>query len=556
MSHAVIEYLNTAVAASTVAVPLTQPTGTCVLIFSSIDQSQVSFWQQRIERIQAADMASFYAQLETLVAELENVQLQPKVVAVGLFGDQVLLVGKAASIEVERNEQRKLALPVSDQLSAVAGAFHENSDYILDDSITVTFTDPVTASPVRKANVINPLQKIGAATTVVSRLVPKLQKAFRNFAHAITSLPPKMRMILGGVVVGMFIIIALLIGVQRWQQSQTQQRVETLTQELQQKIQAAQGQVADNPVLARQQLEAILKEYDRLLNDQNLSDGVKNKVREQQQELVKQITALISANERAALDTFFDMRLVQSDFLATKFSLTDKTLLLLDPQPRKIMSLDLNTRTARMLPAGSIEMLTDLTTSQTKAYYLGKGISEADLTNEDSPVSMKLDKEDLAADLIRQFNQNLYVFSRQNRTISRINLDENEDTLTVQNWIKAGQPFEAEKVADFVVDGNVWITTKDGKVLKFATGEEQPFTLQGIAEPPTSPLAIYTEENMPNLYLLEPQKSRLLIIDKNGLLQKEIRSSSLASATGLVVSTAQQKILILSGSQLFEVPLP
>jgi len=66
---------------------------------------------------------------------------------------------------------------------------------------------------------------------------------------------------------------------------------------------------------------------------------------------------------------------------------------------------------------------------------------------------------------------------------------------------------------------------------------------------------LFTHSDYDNIYLLEPSSNRLIVITKGGDFVKEIKSASLAAASGLVVSESLNKAIVISGSLVFEVGL-
>ncbi|MBT5516705.1 hypothetical protein HOK22_02195, partial [Candidatus Peregrinibacteria bacterium] len=68
----------------------------------------------------------------------------------------------------------------------------------------------------------------------------------------------------------------------------------------------------------------------------------------------------------------------------------------------------------------------------------------------------------------------------------------------------------------FAIDGNIWILNSDGSITKVLSGDEVPFN---VKKSPTGGFAgatkIYTELEIPQLYVLDPANDRLLVFDKS-----------------------------------------
>jgi hypothetical protein len=122
-------------------------------------------------------------------------------------------------------------------------------------------------------------------------------------------------------------------------------------------------------------------------------------------------------------------------------------------------------------------------------------------------------------------------------------------------WLKQGSDLDLEMANSMAIDGNIWLGFKDGQLKKLLSGKIEDFSIAGLKDPFSSPITLYTKEDMDNLYILEPQKSRVVVLNKKGEFVKEVKSQSLSSATVLFADEKQKKIFAVSGSLIFEMPL-
>lgn len=66
------------------------------------------------------------------------------------------------------------------------------------------------------------------------------------------------------------------------------------------------------------------------------------------------------------------------------------------------------------------------------------------------------------------------------------------------------------------IDGNVYVLNGDGVIVKFLSGNKQNLTIKKYpTKPLTAPIKIFTQLNMPNLYVLEPKERRVLVYFKD-----------------------------------------
>ena len=95
----------------------------------------------------------------------------------------------------------------------------------------------------------------------------------------------------------------------------------------------------------------------------------------------------------------------------------------------------------------------------------------------------------------------------------------------------------------------------NGEVYKFTGGVKQPFALQGIDPALTGGDKIFTYTDLLRLYILDSAGKRLLVLNKDGKLLKQITSSQFISPTGLVVDEPQSKAYILDSGKLYQISL-
>lgn len=122
-------------------------------------------------------------------------------------------------------------------------------------------------------------------------------------------------------------------------------------------------------------------------------------------------------------------------------------------------------------------------------------------------------------------------------------------------WLQGPLGVQFTDVTSLSIDGDMWLTTTDGTIKKFTSGKEASFTIVGLQERFSTPIWLYTRENTTNLYVLEPSKRRLVILTKTGEFVREVKSNSLASATGIFVNETLQKAFAVSGSIIYEITL-
>lgn len=121
------------------------------------------------------------------------------------------------------------------------------------------------------------------------------------------------------------------------------------------------------------------------------------------------------------------------------------------------------------------------------------------------------------------------------------------------NWFS--QPVDLSQAVDLAIDGTVYVLTSDGRVLKFLRGISQDFTLGEMTTPLSSPTAIATSDNTSNLYILDPQNKRLVVLDKEGVLKNQYISDTFTDLRGMAIDEANSKAYLLNETKILGIML-
>ncbi len=324
-------------------------------------------------------------------------------------------------------------------------------------------------------------------------------------------------------------------------------------------LRTAESQVEQNPIQARADMEKTIQELEILLSQYEKQSAAKKVIQDQLDQARQLYQQFSGREELQALATFYDFRLVASDFVATKADAFDQQGVFLDVGKKQLIVLDLASKQVKTLPALTINQPQDMMLVDQNLTILGNGLHTVEIDS-DSPQYVTVKPEgDSNQDgkLIGYFNRYLYVFNPNKRNIYRYPPDaEAENTYGDPiGWVKPGTSVPFDQVNTWAIDGDIWLGTKDGQILKFSSGSEAEFTIQGLNEEFTSSLVVFTKENLQNLYVLEPATNRLVVLKKTGEFVRQVKSPSLSSTTGLVVSEQLEKALAISGSLVFEISL-
>jgi hypothetical protein len=428
-------------------------------------------------------------------------------------------------------------------------------------------TTPSTQPKVRGAA----LKKIiSAAPTLIGRIVPTLKQSLFYLKQSGTQMHASLfssdvyvrqknrrkivRIALPIIVVAVVgVITFIIISSQRQQQLQAAQLE---FQPLDNRLTEIKKLVDQDPVEARKQTEDVIVEIEHLIEKEKNHKTTAAELTKKLQQTRQFYDSISGKEEFSVLPTFYDLRFVESAFLANKVDMVEDTLVFLDQGQKKVLAVNADNKQYTSLPIGDFPELKDIDLEAKNLYLLGNGISEFNMSESQPAQQLKASDDQLQnAQFIRSFNQYIYVLNPEKRNIFRYAFTDKTTLSDAAGWIKGGTSLEFDKVQSLSIDGDVWVSTKDGQIKKFTSGKQVDFTVNGLPEAFSGPITLYTNQDLNNLYVLEPGQDRLVILNKQGDFLREVKSSSLKSTTTVVANEKLKKAFAVSGALVFEIAL-
>lgn len=182
-------------------------------------------------------------------------------------------------------------------------------------------------------------------------------------------------------------------------------------------------------------------------------------------------------------------------------------------------------------------------------------INEPDPNLFSSPSSSLVDPPpfEFNFDLSASYLSNLYFLDKKTCQIIKYPYLTKSKWGAPKKWMKDRGPCPEPK--SMTVDGSVWILNKDNSLLRYYTGSLQetialdffPF-LENITQ-------IKTRPNLSYLYLLEPVKNRVVIIDKKGKIIKQFQSEKFDNLKDLDISQDGKTIYLLNDLEVYKIKI-
>ncbi len=278
------------------------------------------------------------------------------------------------------------------------------------------------------------------------------------------------------------------------------------------------------------------------------------------QKLIKDIDTAYGAVTKTYmlgnLSPYFDLSTVNAQNVGTTFSLAGNSLLISDVTHNSVYKVGTETRSASaVIGPNDLDGLIGSEGDDKIAYAISskKGIvrTEAD----SSKVVKLLDPSEGWGTLadVQLFGGNLYVLDQTHGQIWKY-IPEGNGFGPVRNYISSDVTVDLSDAISFSIDGNVWIGKKSGVIVKLFSGKQDNFSVTGVDGELTNVKAVYTDDGMDYLYILDDVNSRILVVSKkDGSYLSSYMSPDFKNASDMVVDSKNKLLYVLAQQKVFKV---
>lgn len=318
---------------------------------------------------------------------------------------------------------------------------------------------------------------------------------------------------------------------------------------------AATAEAGENPLTAREQVAGVVAALEQSLQDENLPKPTRQALEAELLRAKELQTTISGRKEVSELPVFYDLRLIRSDFVATLAQGIGSRAVFVDRDKQQAVVLDLETKQLTTLSLEGIGGIRSVVLRDNRLFVLADGVYEVAVETGATPKnSIPAGDSNSGGQLLGAYESYLYVLNPAKRNIYRY-LKQDEGYSDPVGWLTSSLGSSLDDVVSLAVDGDLWLSSKTGEIKRFTSGRQQQFVVKGLPTAFSSALYIVTALEFPQLYVLEPNQNRLVILEKDGTFLREIKNASLGSASALVVDTTTNRVLVLSGSMVFAVEL-
>lgn len=254
---------------------------------------------------------------------------------------------------------------------------------------------------------------------------------------------------------------------------------------------------------------------------------------------------------------FFDVSLLKKGGQASFLTLSGDTMGIVDQQTKTVYAVSVPAKSGKVIAGGeSYTGLSFVSRHVDKTYVLtDKGVNLIrDSDSKTIEAIIKKDKEWGIIGALAAFGGNVYLLDTQKGRIWKyVALEKGFSEL--REYLNPDTLPDLSSATSISIDGSVWVGTKTGKIFQFAQGKEKTFTPQGVEPALGAQLFVYTSDEAKNLYVLDSQNKRVVVLTKDGVYMAQYQWKGSLSPSQLVVSEAQKQILLLAEGKIYSIEL-
>ncbi|HOZ02918.1 MAG TPA: hypothetical protein PKX78_00300 [Candidatus Woesebacteria bacterium] len=351
-------------------------------------------------------------------------------------------------------------------------------------------------------------------------------------------------------------VLAISLGIILFRQYQMRVNVDQVLQPLREKLQTAYAVSTDQPVLAKKQVTDLTKDLLVLKDDLTTTEYGQEQF-DSFYATLNQYLDSIADRELKQVPIFDDLRTYASTFVVTHLGLDGQSVVFADAQQQLIIFYQLQEKITKLLSLESpIEIKAVVADALDSALILEKGVTSIKYDQDAAEITNVIAEGDSnqSGTLLAGFQTNLYVFNPDRRNIFRYVEGGNGYSNPV-GWFAQPVGFDFNSITSMMVDGDVWLGTNQGEILKFSGGRQSEFALSEFSQVFNSTLQLATAPDHPYIYALESAQNRVVVLDKQGKFVTQTVSPLLGTATHLLFSQPLNLLLAVSGSVLYQIPL-
>lgn len=348
---------------------------------------------------------------------------------------------------------------------------------------------------------------------------------------------------IGSILLGL-LLIGILVGFARRSTLVKETAYRVLEAGVKQKIEEAKSIGDLNPERAK---DLVNQSKDEI-------EGYKNKTKDEKY-LVK-ADALIKGISEAEVDIFkkqqinfntlVELTILKNNLAVDKLSLDARgNLMLVDTNSARIVGVSSQDKSVFEISTSTVGKVGELGYFGKKIYAIASG-GIAEITNQENKIVIEPDDLWKEVTLLDVFAGNVYLLDRGQSEIWKYPAL-TDGFGTRKRWLAAGIQPDLSNVIDMKVDGDVWILTRTGKLVRYSRGVPVEFSMEGLptqeGDTLSNPSSLFITED--EVYILENGAKRVVVFElESGKYKRQYATEELGQGKDLVVYEGKAYVLL------------
>ena len=254
---------------------------------------------------------------------------------------------------------------------------------------------------------------------------------------------------------------------------------------------------------------------------------------------------------------FLSLDLIKSDFKPTRMSYSVSKVLLMDDNSKTLVEVDLGRKTNNIL-AGATQLgvarASSLNGENAFIYSEDKGVLVIDTQNQKITTVAQPDPEWGYIKDIVGFAGNVYLMDTVKNQIWKY-VPTSAGYSQKFTYLAEGAQLNFGGAFQMKIDYSVWVLKEGPEILRLTGGVQDSFSVGGLDQNLKPLKSLFADEDGEELYLLDSENSRVVVLDKNGMYLKQYTGDKFATADDLVVDSEDKKMYLLEGNKLYQLEL-
>ncbi len=164
-------------------------------------------------------------------------------------------------------------------------------------------------------------------------------------------------------------------------------------------------------------------------------------------------------------------------------------------------------------------------------------------------ITFKLPADNSQITDISSYAKKIYVLDKATNNIYKYRYNNGSFKQPVK-WLK--EEADVKQAQKILVDGNVWLVEQGGKIKKLFKGKEEIFNLKGLYEPLGEQIKLWTADNLNFLYIIDQEKNRIIIADKDGRVKRQLLGEGLEKILSVAPNHTENELYILTTNHVYK----